>query len=74
MVDDALGCCRSPAVVAELCATLLSRVITEHGMRDADAVEPLTMTLLSDIMQRVNALALADLAIVRAMTTAKKHR
>ena len=72
MVDDALGPCRHPSVVAEVCAILLARVIGEHGMRDADAVGPLTLTLVNDVVQRVNALAFAQLAIVKAMASARK--
>jgi hypothetical protein len=72
MVDDALGSCRSPNVIAEVCAILLARVISEHGTRDADAVEPLTLTLVDDIVQRVTALGLANLAIIKAMAAAKK--
>jgi hypothetical protein len=71
MVDDALGSCRHPSVVAEVCAILLARVIGEHGVRDVDTVEPLTLTLVNDVVQRVNALALANLTIVKAMAAAK---
>lgn len=60
-----------PSVVAEVCAILLARVIDEHGVRDVDTVEPLTLTLVNDVVQRVNALALANLAIVKAMVAAK---
>jgi hypothetical protein len=72
IVNDALGSCRHPSVVAEVCAILLARVIGEHGIRDADAVEPLTLTLVNDVVQRINALGLANLAIVKAMTAAKR--
>jgi hypothetical protein len=72
IADEALGSCRHPSVVAEVCAILLARVISEHGIRDADAIEPLTLTLVNDIVQRVNALGLAQLAIVRAMAAVKK--
>jgi hypothetical protein len=72
MADDALGACRHPSIIAEVCAILLARVISEHGIRDADAVEPLTLTLVNDIVQRVTALGLANLAIVKAMAAAKK--
>ena len=72
MVDDALGSVRSPSVVAELCAILLARVISEHGIRDVDAIEPLTLILVNDIVLRVSALGLANLAIVEAMAAAKK--
>jgi hypothetical protein len=71
-VDDALGCCRHPSVVAEVCSIMLARVIAEHGIRDTDAVEPLTLTLVNDIVQRVTALGLANLAMVKAMAAAKK--
>jgi hypothetical protein len=37
------------------------------------AVEPLTLTLVNDIVQRVTALGLANLAIVKAMAAAKKY-
>jgi hypothetical protein len=72
MVDDALGSCCHPSVVAEVCAILLARVIGEHGLRDPEAIETLTLTLVKDVVLRVNALALADLAVVKAMAAAKK--
>ena len=74
IVDDALGSCRHPSVVAEICAILLARVIAEHGIRDADTVEPLTLTLVNAIVQRVTALGLANLAIMKAMAAAKAGR
>jgi hypothetical protein len=74
LVDSELGSCRHPSVVAEVCAILLARVISEHGVRDADAVEPLTLTLINDIVLRVNALGLANLAIMKAMAAAKAGR
>jgi hypothetical protein len=72
LAEDALGS-RDPSMVAEVCAILIANTISEHGIRDVDAVEPLTLTLLNDVMQRVNALGLAQLAVVKAMAAAKKN-
>jgi hypothetical protein len=43
-----------------------------ESIKTPDAIEPLTYTLWADVMKRVDAMALADLAIMKAMAAAKK--
>jgi hypothetical protein len=71
LAEEALGS-RNPSMIAEVCAILIANTISEHGIRDVDAVEPLMLTMVNDVMQRVNALGLAHLAIVKAIAAAKK--
>jgi hypothetical protein len=70
LAEDALGS-RDPSMIAEVCAILIANVMRE-SITTPDAIEPLTYRLLADVMKRVDAMALADLAIVKAMTAAKK--
>ena len=70
MAEDALGS-SDPSLIAEVVAHLLCNTIGEHGIRDADAVEPLMVSLLADVMKRVDELGRAKFAIVKAMAAAK---
>jgi hypothetical protein len=63
---------RHPVLVAAACAHMLADVLAEVAAQDGDAIEPMTLALLSDMMQRVTAITMARTAVARAMAAAKR--
>jgi hypothetical protein len=71
MAEEALGL-RDPSLISAVCAQLIGNAIGELAVRNHDAIAPMTYAILNDVMQRVDGLTLAKLAIVKAMVAAKR--
>jgi hypothetical protein len=62
---------RHPVLVAAACAHMLADVLAEVAAQDGDAIEPMTLAVLNEVVQRITALTMARRAVARAMAAAK---
>jgi hypothetical protein len=60
-----------PGLVAAVCGHLLADALQAAAAHDGDAVEPLCLALLADMMARVTASTAARTAIARALAAQK---
>jgi hypothetical protein len=60
-----------PGLVAAVCGHLLADALQAAAAHDGDAVEPMTLAVLNEVVQRITALTMARRAVARAMAAAK---